>query len=382
MEEYRVKGTKYTAAALLVFCVIVCWYSAAQFRKMRTPDVIRPAAGFVRHELSEWEPKLKGTNMDTPVFIQEGKEPGGTVYVQGGIHANEPAGFMAALVILENAKVEKGRLIVVPFVNNSARTHNSPQDAAPQFFTIEQPGGHKRVFKFGSRATNPVDQWPDPDIYIHYPSGQKLDGSSRSNMNRSFPGDDKDGITQLAGLAVTNLLKKEHVKLAYDLHEASPEYPVVNAMVAHENAAELAAMICMELEDEGIPMRLEPSPKNLRGLSHREWGDSVPGLMALLMEAGNPSQGRLRGRTDEALVLTGKDKAYIKAAKMGLLFIPYEGDQPIALRTARHVAGVEKGFAMLGDVSPENAVKIDGLPSYKDIRDGGIGKWLAITDGK
>ena len=373
--EYRVKGTKVTALILCGICALISGYAAMQFMQMRSPDLLIPAAGFKHHMLSEWEPALKGTNMDTAVFIQDGEEPGGTVYVQGGIHANEPAGFMAAVVLLENVSVKKGRLIIVPFVSNSARTHNSPQDAAPQSFRIEQEGGF-RTFKFGSRATNPVDQWPDPDIYIHYPSGQKLDGSSRSNMNRSFPGIASDGITQLAGLAVVNLLKKENVKLAFDLHEASPEYPVVNAMVAHENAMELAAMTCMALEGDGIPMRLEPSPVNLRGLSHREWGDSVPGLMPLLMESGNPSQGRLRGRTDEALVLTGKDKAYKKAAKMGLLFIPYEGDQPLARRTPRHVKGVSVASETLGDLSPEDAVIFEGIPSYTDIRDGGVGKWL------
>lgn len=379
MEEYRVKGNKITAAVLCLFCAVICWYTAGLFLQMKKPDLVLPAQGFQKHMLSEWEPGLKGTNMDTPVFIQDGEEPGGTVFVEGGIHGNEPAGYMAAVLLLENAKVKKGRMIVVPFVNESAHTHNSPQDAAPQYFTIDQGNGHSRTFKFGSRATNPVDQWPDPDIYIHQPSGQKLDGSSRSNMNRSFPGSTNDGITQLAGHAIMNLLKKEKVKLAFDLHEASPEYPVVNAMVAHENAMELAAMVCMELENEGIPMRLEPSPKALRGLSHREWGDAVPGLMPLLMESGNPSQGRLRGKTDEALVLTGKDKAYTKAAKMGLLFIPYEGDQPISLRTARHVTGVMKSVNMLKDVSPENEIIIENVPSYKEIKDGGLGKWLKIA---
>jgi len=374
--EYRVKGNKITALILCGICALICWYTAVQFMAMRKPDLLIPASGFKEHMLSEWEPGLKGTNMDTRVFIQKGKEPGSTVYVEGGIHENEPAGFMAAIVLLENAKVEKGTLIIVPFVNNSARTHNSPQDAAPQYFRIGQPGGGFRTFKFGSRATNPIDQWPDPDIYIHHPSLQKLDGSSRSNMNRSFPGDTHDGITQLAGHAVTTLLKKEHVKLAFDLHEASPEYPVVNAMVAHENSMELAAMVCMKLESEGIPMRLEPSPVNLRGLSHREWGDSVPGLMPILMESANPSQGRLRGRTDEALVLTGKDKAYAKASKMGLLFIPYDGDQPIALRTARHVTGVKVAVETLGELLPDDKVVIEGIPSYADIKDNGIGRWL------
>ncbi|MDO4561798.1 MAG: succinylglutamate desuccinylase/aspartoacylase family protein [bacterium] len=374
--EYRVKGTKTTALVLCAICTIVCWYCAAQFLAMRKPDLLLPADGFQKHMLSEWEPALKETNMDTPIYIQDGEEPGGTVYVQGGIHANEPAGFMAAIVFLENAKVKKGRLIIAPFINNSARTHNSPQDAAPQSFKIEQEDGKYREFKFGSRATNPIDQWPDPDIYIHHPSGQKLDGSSRSNMNRSFPGAPNDGITQLAGEAVTKLLKKEKVKLAFDLHEASPEYPVVNAMVAHENAMELAAMVCMTLESEGIPMRLEPSPANLRGLSHREWGDSVPGLMPILMESGNPSQGRLRGRTDEALVLTGKDKAYAKASKMGLLFIPYEGDQPIAVRTARHVTAIKTAVELFADLDVTKGVVIANIPTYKEIIHRGIGAWL------
>ncbi len=375
--EYRVKGNKATALALCAVCAAICVYTAGMFMSMWEPDLLIPAPGFERHMLSEWEPRLGGTRMDTPVFIQDGEESGGTVYIQGGIHADEPAGFMAAAILLENAKVRKGRLIIVPFVNNSARTNNLPQAAAPQRFTIKQKDGKSRTFKFGSRSTNPVDQWPDPDIYIHYPSGQKLDGTARANMNRAFPGNGGDGITQLGGLAVVNLLKKENVRLAFDLHEASPEYPTVNAMVAHENSMELAAMACMTLEGEGIPMRLEPSPVNLRGLSHREWGDAIPGLMPLLMESGNPSQGRLRSRTNEALVLTGIDKAYKKAAKMGLLFIPYDEDgQPLSLRAARHVTGVRVACELLGDVSPEDAVIFEGIPSYDEIKEGGVGKWL------
>ena len=64
---------------------------------------------------------------------------------------------------------------------------------------------------------------------------------------------------------------------------------------------------------------------------------------------------------------------------MGLLFIPYEGDQPISLRTARHVTGVMKSVNMLKDVSPENEIIIENVPSYKEIKDGGLGKWLKIA---
>lgn len=40
-------------------------------------------------------------------------------------------------------------------------------------FTIETPNG-ERWFRFGSRATNPIHQWPDPEIYVHASSGQRL----------------------------------------------------------------------------------------------------------------------------------------------------------------------------------------------------------------
>ena len=58
-----------------------------------------------------------------------------------------------------------------------------------------------------------------------------------------------------------------------DLHEAQPEYPVINTMVAHENAFETAATAVGTLQARRIPIGLSASPKNLHGLSHREFGD-------------------------------------------------------------------------------------------------------------
>lgn len=375
--KYRVKGNKFTACALLAAVGVICWFSAQSFMSLWADDVVVPASGFERHMLSQWEPSLEGTPGDTPMFIQKGEANGGTVLVMGGTHPNEPAGLLAAVMFLERAQVQQGRLIVIPFANRLVFTHNSPQDAAPQRYHLDQGNGKVREFKFGSRATNPIHQWPDPDIYIHQTSGQRLDGSSRSNLNRGYPGSLTDGLTQKVSFAIVELLKKEQVNLAFDLHEASPEYPVVNAMVAHERSMELAATGAMELEMENIPMRLEPSPVNLRGLSHREWGDFVETVRPILMEAGNPSQGRLRGRTDEALVLTGADKAYALASKLGRLFVPYETDQPIELRTARHVTAVQYCVNLLGDeLGEEKAVVIENIPTYEEIVEKGLGPLL------
>ena len=362
--EPRFKGNALTAVLLLAAAALVATLAARSFMSMWEDDAVFPAPGFERHRLSEWEPSLEGSPGDTDVYVQAGAKPGGTVLILGGTHPNEPASSVAAVLCLERARVTKGRLIVIPFANRSAFTHNSPQDAAPQRFSLDQGEGRSRVFTFGSRATNPIHQWPDPDIYIHHPSGQRLDGSSRSNLNRGYPGRVDDGLTQRVSRALVALLRREGVSLAFDLHEASPEYPVVNAMVAHERAMELAATASMELEFEGIPMRIEPSPVNLRGLSHREWGDASEGTLAVLMESANPSQGRLRGRTDEALVLTGRDKAYARASKLGRLFIPYEEDQPLELRVARHVAAMRVCMGLLGDVlGPDKAVGSRNCPS-------------------
>ncbi len=84
-----------------------------------------------------------GTPADTDVYIQAGDEPGGTVLVLGGTHANEPAGVIAAVVMLERAAVKRGRLIIIPYANMMARSHTFPQDAHPQTFSFTTAGGNQ-----------------------------------------------------------------------------------------------------------------------------------------------------------------------------------------------------------------------------------------------
>lgn len=374
--DISLKGSKKMALLLLLLALVVMAWTGRDFLAMDEPDVVVPAPGFVEHRLSEWFDGIAGTEADTAVYIQDSGLPGGTVFVMGGTHPNEPAAAVAALLLLERSHVESGRLIVVPFANMMAFNHNSPQEGHPQRVHFTLPDGSIRSLRYGSRATNAIYQWPAPDIYIHEPSGQQLAGSESSNLNRAHPGLPEGNLTQRLAYALLEMIRREKVDLAFDLHEASPEYPVVNAIVAHERSMELAAMVTMELEMVGIPIRLEPSPKNLRGLTHREWGDNSD-VMAILMETGNPSQGRLRGRTDERLVLTGEDKFYAKASELGRLFIPYERDQPMDLRVARHVTAIMSFMEMLGLLRPEAEIVVDGVPGYEEIVEKGVGAFLA-----
>jgi hypothetical protein len=381
MFEKRNIGSKYTATAMLVFALVIVAISGKSYLEMRTPatgvDRVVPHAGFTHKMLSDYFDGIKGTPADTDVYIQEGAEPGGTALILGGTHANEPAGVIAAVVMLERANVSRGRLIIVPYANMMGRSHTFPQDAHPQTFSFNTTDGKSRTFRYGSRTTNPVYEWPNPDIYIHPASGQTMAGMERSNLNRAHPGVADGGITERLAYGFMQLIKAEKVDLAVDLHEASPEYPVVEAMVAHENAMELAAMVAMELEFEGVPIRLEPSPKNLRGLNHREWGDNAD-VLALLLETSNPSAGRFRGKTDEALILTGADKAYQKASGLGRLYVPYEGgNEPMAERVARHVTTVRLLADNLEYVREGKGIVIEGLPGFQELSDLGVGVYLS-----
>lgn len=58
----------------------------------------------------------KGTSWETPVYIIKGAKPGPTVWVSGGMHGNEPAGFKAALQV-KDWKIDKGTLILIPELN-------------------------------------------------------------------------------------------------------------------------------------------------------------------------------------------------------------------------------------------------------------------------
>lgn len=264
----------------------------------------------------------------------------------------------------------------MPRANASGFTHDYPQEGHPSAFTVMTASGPRR-FTYGARATNPVHQWPDPPVYVLPESGQALSGTETRNLNRAYPGRADGTLTEQVAFAITSLIRAERVSLAIDLHEASPEYPVVNTMVAHERATDLAALANVNLQAEGIAIGLEASPPGLRGLSHREWGDSTAAL-AVLIETTNPAQGRLRGRTDETLVVSGRDRYDEAASARGRLAVGFPASGwPLATRVARHLAAVSALVASLGELSPEQAVELTGLPAYQEIVDWGLQVCLA-----
>ncbi len=356
-----------SAAICLAVSVAVMIYSGMNFiaaREIPMPKV-DPSVVEIK-QLSDWFDGLKGTNGDTPVYIFRGSKEGGKMLVLGGTHPNEPASNVAATTFIENLKVEQGTIYVVPCTNHSAFTHNDPGEGNLQYFTIPTANG-ERQFRFGSRATNPVDQWPDPDVYVHYPSGQKLSGSETRNINRSYPGREDGNLTEKMAYGIATLIRTENIDLSFDLHEASPEYPVINATVAHQRAMDIAAEGCINLMLSGIDMNLEQSPTNFHGLTHRELGDHTD-TYALLMETANASQGRLRGATSVRQVIGGQDICYNISKELGMLYVPWdEIGHPIEERVGRHLQGVYEYSTSYNNAHPDKPVIYSGVPTYEDL---------------
>lgn len=365
-----------SALGVLLAAGAVAALAGREFATMRALNEVHAGPGVTRiGRLAEYLPALAGSPGDTPVYELAGSKPGGTVLVLGGTHGDEPAGYVAAVVLAESARVDAGRLLVIPRANASGFTHNVPQEGHPQRFTIATSKG-PRTFTFGARATNPTHQWPDPQVYTHWSSGQALSGLETRNLNRAYPGRSEGTLTERIAFAIKTLIVRERVDLALDLHEAAPEYPVVNTLVAHERAAELAALANLSLQAQGVAIGLEASPVELRGLSHREWGDSTS-VLAVLIETANPAQGRLRGRTDAGLVVGGQDRYYELAARRSRLSVLFDHQGlPLALRVGRHLAAVARLTEALGELWPEKRVVLVGVPGYEDIVARGVGAFL------
>ena len=295
-------------------------------------------------KFSDYSPNLKNTVGDSDIYKIEGKEAGPSVLIIGGTHPNEPAGQIAATVLLENIEVEKGTVYIITEANKSAYTHSHPLEATTFYYNIKTASGQFRKFKFGSRATNTNQQWPNPDVYTTQ-LGSKLSSTDARNLNRSFPGKINGTYSEQVAYAITQLIIQNDIAVTIDLHEASPEYNNINSIVCHTDSAGIAGWASIFVKStEGVKMNPNDAPPTLRGLTHYELGEATDTL-AFLCETSNASQGKYRGAFTESLIVTGKDKFYEHAlyveTKLGIKLI-YGEPVHINERVARQLLAVDK----------------------------------------
>jgi hypothetical protein len=371
----RLLAQKTVVAGLGLLLLGASGASFYKSRRLAEPVVLGPGVTAVR-QLGEYFEPIRGTANDCHLYFLEGREPGATMLVLGGSHPEEPAGRLVAWMLAENAVVERGRLIVVLSTNRSASTVTRVGGAYPPDFTITTDWG-SRTFRMGDRWTNPLDQWPDPEVYFHYPSGQQLAYVDVRNVNRTWPGRANGTLTEQTSFALMEMIKREKVDVAIDLHEAELQYPVISTIVTHQRGQDMAAMVSMTLTDmEGFKIGTEFSPRTLHGLSHREIGDFSPAV-SLLFEAPEPFLDATRGVTSREQLLTGRDEFVVKAGQHGLLFEKIdEKGWPIAVRVGRHTSTLLQVAETWGEDHPDKRIVITDVPRYKDVIEKGVGHYL------
>jgi len=343
-------------------------------RRLEEQVVLSPGVTRVK-TLGDYFEGIRGTVNDCNVYILEGEEPGSTLFVMGGTHPEEPAARLAAWLLAENAVMEAGRLIVVLSSNRSATTVTRVGGAYPPDFSIPTDWG-EQTFRLGDRWGNPLDQWPDPEDYIHYPSGQYLAYVDIRNLNRAWPGRPSGTLTERTTYAFMELIRQEGVDLFIDLHEAELQYPVISTIVAHDDGRELAAFTSMMLSDMEFNMGMEYSPPSLHGLSHREVGDHSDAV-SLLFEAPEPFLDATRGKTTREQLLTGKDEFVVKAGEAGLLYESIdENGWPVDVRVGRHTSAIVMTMDSWTSLNPDQPLRARGIPLYAEVIEMGLGHWL------
>ncbi|MCF6270195.1 MAG: succinylglutamate desuccinylase/aspartoacylase family protein [Melioribacteraceae bacterium] len=125
---------------------------------------------------------MKGTQYATPAFIFDSGISGKNVMILGGTHGNEPAGYEAALRLLEqleNKLPKSGKVILIPLANKQSIINKS-----------------RRI---------PV---PDGADY------------ERGNLNRCYPGKESGLPMEQMAYEIEQLTREHKVNVFIDIHEA------------------------------------------------------------------------------------------------------------------------------------------------------------------
>jgi predicted deacylase len=365
---------KAVLAVLIAALAVAGGIPLFKHRHSQMPIVAGPGVTKVI-KLSDYLPALKGRFVDTDVFVMEGAEPGGKALFLADTHANEPAGLLACQILIENAVVEKGTLYIIPTFNRSASRNTKAGDGYPLYFDIPTDWGKVR-FRMGTRDASPLESWPDPDAYIHYPDKQAFSYLDVRNINRTWPGRPDGPIMERVTFAAMEMMRREKIDVALDFHGAETMFPVTNCVVAPQKSAKIATLATMMVKAmEGFDSHVEPSPQNFRGLSHREIGD-FSDTLPFLLEAPIPFLDQPTGPKTVKFLLDGQDPFLLSLAKKKKLFVPYdEKGWPMDKRVGQHMSTALEILRQFSKKTPDRAIRLTGAPKYADLVRDGVGKY-------
>lgn len=354
---YRIKRTVFSLF-LMLWTVLLFNQGAAKATPVELD--IKPGTGVTeRKTISAYLPSLKNTIFDTPVFVMDSGQPGANILIIGGTHGNEPAGYLSALVILEQAVVKTGKLVVIPAANRSALMMADMISFVDQKLEIPTKSG-SRIIRYGNRFSDIADIRKNTSGFFSKTEKKTL------NLNRVYPGKADGNETEQLALAIMTLIRSEQIDFTVDFHEArTPDKPTrgsshnrVNnrlaySLISHPRGSEIAAYALLSFEEmTDLPIKLEDSKPAHQGYSHWEIGTRTQSI-SFLTETPNPGQDRWRRKPD---VLN--DVRY-----------------PLKHRVGVHIwlfYSLAEAFADL----QEKSFQIEGLPSYQAMMQQGLGSFL------
>ena len=365
--------------AVLIVVAVICVISGGMFLAQQEPDVLYTENPNITKviKLSDYNENLKGTVNDVDIYVFDSGVPGGKALIYGGTHTNEVGSLLNAVTYLENVKVEAGTLYIMVHANNSGYTHTQPLRGQIPEMNFTLTDGTTRSFAVGTRISNPVHQWPDPNYHMNM-SGRGLmhdEVAEIRNLNRNQPGAQDGYLTEMTCWAIYNMINTEGIDLIYDGHEAgATSTKLVNFLVVHERALTLGSTAVTNCLINNLPMKLEVSGQTSYGLSHRGLGDNTNALCTLF-ETCNPAMGAHHEKMDEKLFKEGKSANYLAMMEAGVMNNAYEFTEegwPIEKRTAYHMQMSQEVLNTFDSLYPDKPIKVSGLPDANFMIENGL----------
>lgn len=364
---------------VLVAVAAICITSGSMFLDQHKPDVLYTGNPNLTKviKLSDYNENLKGTANDVDIYVFDSGVPGGKALIYGGTHTNETGPVFNAITFMENAKCEAGVLYVIVHANNSAFTHTQPLRGQIPKMTFELTDGSTREFAVGTRISNPVHQWPDPNYH--------LNSSKRSlthdeipeirNLNRNHPGEEEGYLTEMTSWAIANFINTEQIDVIMDGHEAQGgNVKLINYLVVHEDALPLGSTAITNCVLNGLPLKLEVSGQTSYGMSHRGLGDNTVALCTLF-ETCNPAQGLLHEKMDERIFKDGISDNYYQLHSAGVYSHAVEFTEegwPIEKRTAYQMMVSQEILNTFTSMYPDKPIRVSGLPDPNVMMEQGL----------
>ncbi|MCA9734478.1 MAG: succinylglutamate desuccinylase/aspartoacylase family protein [Deferribacteres bacterium] len=163
-----------------VFFIFLLFSSCAGYRLTQEAQII--LADFDSVKNAEKIELIAGTPYETSGFLFDSGKPGEAILILGGTHGNEPAGYEAALrllQILQTSPPQKGKVILIPLANRMS------------------------IDNYKRRV--PVPKGIDKE---------------KGNLNRCYPGEEMGLPMQQMAWQIQELAREHHVTIFIDMHEA------------------------------------------------------------------------------------------------------------------------------------------------------------------